>query len=351
MPPQLEIDYLEVIRNAVLNGRLETVKSILLRLPTLRGAARVDFLSQCLIDAVEYGHDDTAEHLLNEGAQVSYARHTDGCTSLHIAAGEGHIKCVQILLSLHESFPNIIEQEDDDGETPWMYAIHSGSTKILQLFLEKSPEINLHRPTKIGLTSAHFAVASGNEDMFYFLREKGVSFTHRGENGIAPIHILLYRFDPRGYEIIVRCLLAKDCDVTINAEMKALTNGHNGVANLIREKLLQRDGATSSPLHYASRQGWVQATQLLIRQGADIECMDEDGYTPLFAAVSANNLDIAKILHQSGATCEVKDLRGWSVIHMAAELNSLELLSYFLQHGLEVNARTYYDSTPLQLAS
>jgi ankyrin repeat protein len=69
-----------------------------------------------------------------------------------------------------------------------------------------------------------------------------------------------------------------------------------------------RDEHGGTPLHWAAFLGYKQVAETLVEAGADINAPDDDGYTPLDAALSNPDLDpktkteIADYLRKNGAT-------------------------------------------------
>ena len=59
---------------------------------------------------------------------------------------------------------------------------------------------------------------------------------------------------------------------------------------------------TLSPLYIAAQNGDLRSVEDLVRGGADVNCLDGVGRTPLVAACDANHVDVAKYLLDEGAT-------------------------------------------------
>lgn len=57
---------------------------------------------------------------------------------------------------------------------------------------------------------------------------------------------------------------------------------------------------TSSPLGLASLNGHLEMVLLLIEHGANIEEINEDGYTPLMEAVQEGHTDVVSVLLLNG---------------------------------------------------
>ena len=75
-----------------------------------------------------------------------------------------------------------------------------------------------------------------------------------------------------------------------------------------------------------------------IEAGADVNAIDEYGFTPLIEASVVNDIEIAKILIENGADPKLKDSVGGTPLHWAVENHNLDLCRLFLDHGADPNA-------------
>ena len=68
--------------------------------------------------------------------------------------------------------------------------------------------------------------------------------------------------------------------------------------------------ANESLLHFASRAGFTDLTELLLEHGANPHAVDDHGATPLHLAAAAGHADVALLLVKNGAALTVADQRG-----------------------------------------
>jgi ankyrin repeat protein len=73
-----------------------------------------------------------------------------------------------------------------------------------------------------------------------------------------------------------------------------------------------RSRVRDTPLHWAVINGELEIVKLMIKAGADLDAIGEDGYRPVHEAISHKRLEILKILLDSGASCET-DQNGESI--------------------------------------
>ena len=100
-------------------------------------------------------------------------------------------------------------------------------------------------------------------------------------------------------------------------------------------------------LAYA-KQGDMEQIKQMIASGANINCSDEWGRTPLFNAAAYGHSDCVKLLLESGADIAASD----SVLAMAAGSGNPECVRILIEAGADVNLTTGSDKwTPLHFAA
>ena len=74
-----------------------------------------------------------------EGVDLNMWKDSDGKTALIIAAEEGYMNVVKLLLDVDGVDPNIA---DEDGKTALIHAAHEGHAQVVTLLLEKGADVN-----------------------------------------------------------------------------------------------------------------------------------------------------------------------------------------------------------------
>src|SRR5690606_7551904 len=178
----------------------------------------------------------------------------------------------------------------------------------------------------------------------------------------------------------VNLLLARGADV--NAQTKAgavpdfrlpASNAGSKGIGIVRGGWPERGerapvGGAKTPLLYATRQGDLELTRLLIEAGADLEQADANGLTPLLNAIlnasvasldrpRAQHIEVARHLVERGANINAQDWYGETPLWAALVLRNLdasgpvqdngidraaalELIRLLLAKGANPNART-----------
>jgi len=122
-----------------------------LREGTLQGADGQKLLEL----ACEHGHTGCVRVLLNAGCNPRASSREDGMVPLHLAAKNGHLDSLQLLLEWSVS----TNRQDDEGHTPLFLALCEGHQGCADRLLHAGS--SLQAVTKSGYTTIHAAV-SGN---------------------------------------------------------------------------------------------------------------------------------------------------------------------------------------------
>nr|5AQB_A Chain A, 3G61_DB15V4 [synthetic construct] len=104
-----------------------------------------------------------------------------------------------------------------------------------------------------------------------------------------------------------------------------------------------------TPLHLAAW-GHLEIVECLLKNGADVNAADIDGYTPLHLAAFSGHLEIVEVLLKYGADVNADDQAGFTPLHLAAIFGHLEIVEVLLKNGADVNAQDKFGKTPRDLA-
>lgn len=125
--------------------------------------------------AAHYGRKDVMQYLISKGADVTRKK-LGGATALWLAAQEGHLDIVKLLVEKHKMSP---EQPRDDGKPPIFIAAQRGQDEMVRYLA-----VELHVPIAAvdgtGLTPLHAASMFGHGDTCNLLCEL-VPLEKRGE--------------------------------------------------------------------------------------------------------------------------------------------------------------------------
>lgn len=204
-----------------------------------------------LLTAALSGHIEVVKYLIRKGYCDPHSKGTLGRTALHAACDGGNISIAQYLI---DECNVSCACEDNNGDSPLHYAACHGNLNLAKLLLEQ-PSCNMY---------------------------------HRNTTGSTALHDTAYH----GYLDIVTYLVSvKHCDPE--------SKGGKG---------------EWTPLHFASQEGHLDIVKYLVGEaGVNPICEDDDGITPVDAALAQGHQDIvqclrkhlSRIQHVSSCKCHI----------------------------------------------
>ncbi|KAI4590847.1 hypothetical protein MJG53_001896 [Ovis ammon polii x Ovis aries] len=200
-----------------------------------------------------------------------------------------------------------------------------------------------------GLTALHIATIAGHlENLPYF--------TFSSMRHLAPIDVVIFFFfiivtDFQKMKFIVRSQLGMP-PVNLLSQLFLIQAAdvllqHGANVNV-------QDSVFFTPLHIAAHYGREQVTRLLLKFGADVNVSGEVGDRPLHLASAKGFFNIAKLLVEEGSKADVnaQDNEDHVPLHFCSRFGHHSIVKYLLQSDLEVqpHAVNIYGDTPLHLA-
>ncbi|XP_024377482.1 uncharacterized protein [Physcomitrium patens] len=121
---------------------------------------------------------------------------------------------------------------------------------------------------------------------------------------------------------------------------------HKGVAESLEEMDFQRS------LAGAAQVGDVRRMRELLARGAEVDGGGESGYAPLHYAARNGHVQACLLLLQNGAQVDRRTRSGKATsLHRAAFAGHIEVVKVLLQHGASVEAQDSDGQTPIHKAS
>ncbi|TET38444.1 MAG: ankyrin repeat domain-containing protein [Planctomycetota bacterium] len=105
------------------------------------------------------------------------------------------------------------------------------------------------------------------------------------------------------------------------------------------------------PLHLAAKVGFIDAAQLFISKGAEIDTKDTIGCTPLHTASVSGHKEIVSLLLSKGAEVNWQSDLGRSPLHWSASNGHYDTTVLLISEGADVNAGDTDGSPPLHWAA
>ena len=328
------------------------------------------------------GNVEGAKLLLKAGADIEARENWGGQTPLHWAASQNQPEMVRFLISRGADPDSRATVRDwqrrvtaegrpkdmnHGGFTPLLYAARDGHVAAVSALLEGKADINLPDPD--GTTPLLVTLINGHWDAAKLLIEAGANVNDWDFWGQSPLYIAVdMNILPAGFRVelpvmdkttgieVIRMLLARGANP--NAQLKLRPPYRNAVQDRGADTTLVT-GAT--PLMRAATGGDAEVVKLLLDAGGLVDLPNEDGATPLLAAVSASGtrgkykteeqaLACVELLHAAGANVNVSTNRGMTPAHSAAFRGWHKVLSALAGYGANLDAKESDKLTPLDYA-
>ncbi|XP_017845921.1 ankyrin repeat domain-containing protein 50 [Drosophila busckii] len=290
----------------------------------------------------------------------------NGQTALNIAARNGHLEVVKLLLSFAQVCNDgtgrmqrvDVNHADRDGWTPLRSASWGGHTEVVKLLIAQ-PACKIDLADKEGRTALRAAAWSGHEDILKLLIESGADVNSVDRQGRTSLIAASYM----GHYDIVEILLDNGANVNHldldgrSALCVAALCGSSGYSKVISTLLdhgantdqLDNDGM--SPLLVSSFEGNAEVCELLLENAADPDLADFMGRTPLWAACTAGHAPVVRLLLFWGCGIDCMDSEGRTVLSIGAAQGNVETVRQLLNRGLDETHRDNAGWTPLHYAA
>ena len=241
--------------------------------------------------------------LVDQGADVN-AEDAQKRTPLLCAALNGQIDVAYNLIHLGA----VVDARDSSAATPLHAAVINDHLRVADFLLAWGSDANAQN--KDGSTPMSLAASNGNLTMMDLLLRWGAQLEKAGERGLSPLEIA----SREGHTAAVQWLLMRGADVNFK---------------------------NACPLVEAMFANQPHIIRILQDTGADINAMNQLGYTALGAAVKQGNMNIVRRLVNAGADVTISDmsLTDGTPLHMAAFRGDEALVDLLLCHGADVHAQ------------
>lgn len=336
-------------------------------------------------DAAMRGDVDEVRVLLRAGADVNAAQ-GDGMTALHWAAMSGSVGLAEVLVY---AGANLEAQTRLGGFTPLLVASQAGSAEMVQKLLGAGADANT--TTSTGETALHFAAASGNPAAIAALVAHGAD-VNAGESTKGQTPLMFAAADNRvdalrelldagadlsqeTYLVDYPAMAASDAELVQQRteRLKVLYGGDilvdrpvDGTAAddeeteeeeiaeevsdrpedrkvLSYDQLVGKQGGNTA-LQYAAREGHVEAVEVLLAAGADVNRVSGGDHTsPLLVATINGHFDLAMQLLEQGADPNLLSDGGASALYIAVHLQWVPQSFYPQPTALRQEQTTYLE--------
>ena len=374
----------EVVRLLMDRGCcMSPVKS---RIPPSADYAGVHNSRKCgIFDAARSGDTAELKEYLELGVSVD-ATDEDGRTPLHCAAGEGQLDAVKLLINKgccidpadNDGWtPSMYAGKqvqygvvlllyyakcvrDSTGWTPLHVAARNGQLELIEILLSVGGRKLMTMVAGEAGTPLHQAARRGHKDVVTRLLNEGCPVDIRDSNGFTALYVAAQR----GQVVIIEMLVNHGFDVNAvdNEGMTPLHSAANcgqleSIHTLLRlggrKSLTKIANTPGDPLHLAVIHGQFESVNTLLRSGGrELPTKTvKVGGTPLHQAAGMGHKEIVTLLLNEGSPIGIRDNHGNSALHLAACFGRVHVIEELVMRGLDVNVEDNEGCTPLHYAA
>lgn len=279
-------------------------------------------LTRLLRIAVENGRSRFVHALIEAGADVNHVS-SDGESLMCLAVKSGEVDVVQMLIESGFSLDNKIDR-----------LLHvATSVDVMEVLCLGFVNLDLNTCDSRGQTPMHLAAIEGRVEAVRFLVSVGGDVEIADVQGYTPLHYAAQQ----GHLEIVECLLSHSiyAKYAVNKDGKtafalAVDKGNSHLYDILHLGDLLHRGARINDIH---------AIKSCLAQGARVNGMDQNGWTPLHRASFKGHLESVKLLVSHGAQVDLVDGSGYTPLLRAVEGGHVEVAMYLLSHGAKASLK------------
>lgn len=337
-------DGMTALHWAALNGDLKTTDVLLVAGAAVEPLTRLGGYTPLHL-ASSRGHGPVVARLLDAGSKPKTLTAT-GVQPIHLAAQAGSADAVRFLI---DRGADVNARDTTHGRTPMVFAASQNRLDAMRMLIEKGAN------SRLETTVIDYAQRAAADNAARISRDRLITAT-TGRAPVAPP-----QFDPP--QTGRAATVGPDGQPAAAAPGAQGRGGRGGAPGGPRpisdiQQIGRQGGMTA--LHYAARDGHVDAAMLLIDSGVDVNLPTAgDRSTPMLVAIINGHYDLAMTFLKRGANPNLASddgagplfatlnnewaLRTWYPQPTAAKqqrASHLELMEALLRAGADPNART-----------
>ena len=329
-----------------------------------------------LMTAARTGKVDAVRVLLTRGADLHAKEPRRGQTALMWAATEGHVQVIEALIEAGADFRTPL----DSGFTPLLFAVRQGHIGAAKALLKAGADVNEpaqvranpklpdgERPIRAGTTPLDLAVANGHFQLASELLDAGAD-PNSNRLGYTALHMLVYIRQPG--------IGDNDPGPEGSGTMSSLEFAKRIVAKGadVNARITRRVNLTNTRFHDIGATPYLQAAmtadaeymKALVALGADPSLKNAEGSTALMTAAGLGTrspgedagteeevLEAMQVALDNGDDINAVDVNGETAMHGAAYKNLPKAVKFLADKGAKIevwNTRNKFGWTPLTIA-
>ena len=314
--------------------------------------------------------------LLERGADIEHASEMGFTPLIHAISG-GNQEVVSFLL---ENGANI-EHETENEVTPLIHAVSEKNKEVVSLLLKKGANIEHETkkftPLTFAISDKNFETSDKSKEIVSLLIEKGADINRESlHNGQTPLTLAIGQNKKDAVLLLLKNGADPNKRLKDNSSPLAIAFSAGTVSNMkisrngsplltdfsgnYREicSLLMENGANSDEVFcVAAGMANTEIAQFFLDKGADVNCANMNGSTPLMCAIPFSNKEMVLFLISHGADVNFemskpsKKNAARTPLEAAIVTGNAEMVSLLITYGADVNYKTKNGNTPLLFAA
>ncbi|RJF72095.1 ankyrin repeat domain-containing protein [Deinococcus cavernae] len=227
---------------------------------------------------------------------------SDAATDLFAAIHAHNIEGVRLLI---EAEPELLTASSPSGLSPVLFAAYYRRPAIVQLLIDAGAPLTLFEAAAAGQTAQVMEKLEADPQLLQAFSPDGFTAL-----GLAAFF---------GHQELTTELLRRGADV----------------------HAASRNAMQVQPLHSAVAGNHLGTVRALLQAGADVNAVQQDGFTPLMGAVQNGNTDLVALLLSHGAAPDRRTADDRSAWTLAAQENHEGVLNLLRDAGAEPEENEY----------
>ncbi|XP_072378782.1 E3 ubiquitin-protein ligase MIB2 isoform X1 [Diabrotica undecimpunctata] len=278
-------------------------------------------LADKLVRAAAQGHSEAVQKLLETVPREAMDAGSSGKTAGQVAAHQGHVHIVGLLLK-HGASVNVV---DNEGDSCLHYAAFGNQPEILEMLVKSGMDVNVNAVNRSGCTALHIAAHKQSPKCIQILLAAGADPNCPDLYGDTALHDAIGKDDRQVIELLCE---APGFDFTIrnkrgfnvlhHAALKGKTFATRKLLSVARQLVDVKKDDGFSALHLAALNGHKDVVETLVRVGqADIDLKNNRNQSALLLAVSQGHCGVIEVLIELKANINAKDEDEDNALHIA----------------------------------